>query len=416
MASFKNLTAKQLVKDYPVNTGFLIAYSGGADSSALLHLFSKPKELKEKVRAIHINHGLNPKADLWQRHCKKTCDDLGVHFKSIELNLEDASENSCRVARYQHFQAELNKKEILLTAHHNQDQAETVLMKLVRGSGIKGLAGIEKIKPFANGWIARPFLTFSPESLKQYLKKNDQTWIDDDSNQNNQYRRNHVRNIILPELQHHWPKAINNITRTAENLQNTSELLKFYTQYENSSLPVSKLIELPAKLRASLLYQWLTEKKLPLPSESAIQQITNDFIDAAADKSPMFENEYYQLHRWKSEIYCIKKAISISNNIEYRWDSSESLILPNGIGELIYHGDERQDFVVKFNQTGQKLKLPNQQITKSVKKLFQTHSIPIWERKRVPYIYCNQELVSIGYSWSNSESTNIEFIKYNQEL
>jgi tRNA(Ile)-lysidine synthase len=405
MASSKNLKAKQLIEDYPDNSGYLIAYSGGADSSALLHLFATSNGLIGKVRAIHINHGINPKAQQWQNHCQQTCEDFGIPIVCINVQLKDESENSCRVARYDSFKDQLKDNEILLTGHHNQDQAETVLMKLVRGSGIKGLAGIERIKRFENGWIARPLLSYSPESLKEYLKHHQLNWIEDDSNQDNEYRRNHIRNNTIPDLQHHWPKALDNIARSAANLQNSMQLLRYFTNSESKSLAISKLLELPVSLRASFLYQWLADKNLPLPNKVAIEQITEDFIQAETNKNPKFKIKQYTLQRWNNRIYCLRNIKAIDSLQEFIWVTNSDFELPNKAGTLKYNGNDSIELTIKFNQQGQKLKPYNQAITKSVKNLFQEQQIPTWQRQWIPYIYHKDELVSIGFDLG----TTLEF-------
>ncbi len=400
MAYIKKLKLKTLIADLPDCEGYLIAYSGGADSTALLHLFSQLKN----VRAIHINHGLQDEADNWQSHCQTTCEKLGIELIVEQANLADASENSCRKARYEFFKKHLKANETLLTAHHTQDQAETVLLKLLRGTGIGGLTGMDKLRKFFNGFIARPLLAYCPQQLKDYLKTNNISWIEDTSNKENSYRRNYIRNEILSALQSHFPNAINNIARSANNASQSLALLNYLCDFQTKELPLIRLHELPIDLQPSLFYQWLNQKGMPLPDTKTLKQITYDFIHAAQDKNPHYKNEFYQLFRSQAAVYCIDNFDIIDSGTTFIWDTDIPFTFPNGCGVLTYSGSEKLCLEIKFNQKGQKLKLHNRH-TKSVKKLFQENRTHQWDKLNTPFIYHNNELTSLGYDWSHIHGT-----------
>jgi tRNA(Ile)-lysidine synthase len=408
MAYTKTLKLKTLVADLPDCEGYLIAYSGGADSTALLHLFSQSKN----VRAIHINHGLQDEADAWQNHCQTSCKKLGIELIIENAILKDASENSCRKARYGFFKKHLKPNEILLTAHHTQDQAETVLLKLLRGTGISGLTGMDKLRKFSNGFMARPLLVYSPRQLKDYLNVNNISWIEDASNKDNSYRRNYIRNEILPALQLHFPQAIENMARTADNTKQSLELLNYLCDFQGAELAIAKLKQLPNNLQSSLVYHWLSQKNMPLPDTKALHQITNDFIHASQDKNPHYQNNYYQLFRSQGAIYCIQNFGIIDSETTFQWNTNQPFQFPNGCGTLTYSGLIDLDLQIKFNQKGQKLKLPNRS-TKTVKNLFQEHSIHQWDKLNTPFIYKNNELISLGYSWSHVSLEHLFTVKLN---
>lgn len=410
MVYTKTLKLKTLIKDLPDCEGYLIAYSGGADSSALLQLFAQA----HKVRAIHINHGLQKQADDWQKHCQKTCAHLGIDLIIEQANLTSASESSCRKARYAIFKKHLKTHEILLTAHHKQDQAETVLLKLLRGTGLNGLTGIQKLRKFYNGFIARPLLDYYPQQLKDYLRAHNISWIEDGSNKDNAYKRNLLRNEVLPILQSQFANATNNIVRSAKNTQQSLALLNHYCEFHSSQLPLSKLQQLPTNLQPSLVYHWLSLKNLPTPDTKALTQITCDFIHAAADKNPHYQNAYYQLFRSQGAIYCIENFDIIDPDAIFHWNTDKPFVFPNGCGSLTFTGSEPLDLKVRFNQKGQKIKLPNRN-TKTIKNLFQEHAIPPWEKLNTPFIYRGNELISLGYKWSNTKSISSEIrLNYNK--
>lgn len=407
MVSSKTLKFETLIDNLPENAGYLIAYSGGADSTALLHLCSK----LENVRAIHINHGIQSQAQVWQEHCQATCNQLNMPLIVEQANLSDKSENTCRIARYDFFEKHLKPHEILLTAHHSEDQAETILLKLMRGTGIKGLCGMERLRKFSKGYLARPLLDISSLVLKEYLTANNIAWITDISNLDNRYKRNFMRNEIIPSLQSNFTNVVENISRSAKNNSQSLDLLNHLVDFQGKCLAIGKLKNLPPSLQATLLYHWLVHKNLPTPDKSVLNQITQDFIHADIDKHPHYRNKFYQLYRWKQAIYCIKNFDKLDALTEYQWGTEKDFELPNKSGILKYTGSNPLNLVIKFNQTGQKLKTHKHQFCKSIKKLFQENKIPIWERQNTPFIYFENQLVSLGYDWSHTRSLKdlIEF-------
>jgi tRNA(Ile)-lysidine synthase len=399
MVYSKILKVESLLANFPKNEGYLIAYSGGADSTALLHLMANVAN----VRAIHINHGLQTQANDWQNHCQKTCDQLKIPLIIEQADLSNDSESACREARYGFFSKHLKCNEILMTAHHAEDQAETVLLKLMRGTGINGLSGIETLKKFSQGFIGRPLLAINPHDLKAYLVNHDMKWIEDPSNASNQYRRNFLRNDIIPNLQLKFPNVISSINRSAENCRESLDLLNELCDFQGSSLPLKRLQETPESLQAAFFYQWLSQKNLPIPDRVTLNQLCQDFITAGSDKNPGYKNSYYQLLRWKQAIYCLKNYHSIDPNLTFKWQTSEDFEIPNGTGNLRYKGEKNQNFTVEFNKKGQRLKTHKHQFSKTVKQLFQENKIPLWERDNTPFIYHKDELVSLGYDWSHQD-------------
>ncbi len=407
MAYSKTLKIDELLKKLPDSSSYLVAYSGGSDSTALLHLFSKIKN----VRAIHINHGLNAEADLWQSHCQMTCDNLNIPLITEKYDLPDSSENTCRKARYKSFKKHINPNEILLTAHHAGDQAETILLKLLRGSGLSGLSGMREISSFHHGHLARVLLNYSADNLKQYLINKSINWIEDDSNLDNSYRRNFLRNEIIPTLDTQVTNAVGNICRTGENIYNSEELLNHYLNFNNEHLDVEQLKSVPAHLQSTLLYHWLSSKNLPVPDKKAFVQLCHDFCESGTDKNPHYGNKYFQLMRWKQAIYCLKNYELINPNLTFQWDTKTAFVLPNNCGAIKYTGTGNVDLVIKFNQVGQKLKPINSKHTKTVKNLFQQNNVSTWLKNNTPFVYFQEQLISLGYDWSavNDTGLQIEF-------
>ena len=182
----------------------IIAYSGGMDSHCLLHMLANDQLLKSKLQVVHINHGLSIHAKDWEKHCKAICDTLNISLRVITLDISSkpgkSLEATAREARYTALASIIDVNEVLLTAHHRDDQAETILIQLFRGAGVRGLAAMPKIKKFATGSHVRPLLEINHDDLKRYAEQHQLKWVEDESNQEYCFTRNYLRAEILPQL------------------------------------------------------------------------------------------------------------------------------------------------------------------------------------------------------------------------
>ena len=181
----------------------VVGFSGGLDSTVLLHHLASQPELIGKLQAVHVHHGLSEHASDWQTHCQRFCDTVNVPLivRQVTIARRGNIEEGARIARYQVFSSLLNEHELLLLAHHCDDQAETLLLQLLRGAGVDGLAAMASIKHFAKAAIARPFLQHSRKIIEAYAKEHRLTWVDDESNQDSAFSRNYLRHHIIPLLQ-----------------------------------------------------------------------------------------------------------------------------------------------------------------------------------------------------------------------
>ncbi|MEM7019036.1 MAG: tRNA lysidine(34) synthetase TilS [Pseudomonadota bacterium] len=213
----------------PAVPAFRVAYSGGIDSHVLLHLLktSSPRSI---ISAVHIHHGLQSNADGWAQHCEDVCQNLDIPCQVIRVNVSQdkgaSLEESARKARYVAFADLLDPNEILCMAHHADDQAETVLLRMLKGAGPNGLAGMPATRQLGNGWLWRPLLTQPRETLVAYANQHKLRWIEDTSNTDTRFDRNFLRQNILPTLKERWPGLLQTFNRTAAHQQQTSEMLK----------------------------------------------------------------------------------------------------------------------------------------------------------------------------------------------
>lgn len=416
------------VKEFCLNQGFektyWIAYSGGLDSLVLLHLFAELRLIYPlKLRAVYINHGLSQNAANWAVQCAEQCRQLQIDFcdKKIEIETVDKSlEEAARDCRYAVFAECLEVNDVLVTAHHQDDQAETVLLQLVRGAGPKGLAAMPAIKPFAKGFQARPLLDFTRKELKEYAEQNQLRWIEDESNTNTSFDRNFLRHHILPVLKTRWPGVTNTLSRVAENCAEAQQVLDEFvlkdlafvgesslSSLQNSqettpsTLSIKKLLQLDPVRQRHVLRAWFHKLHLPTPPSVKLQQIQTDMLNAQEDKLPHLVWSNVELRRYRDDLYVMLCMAQHDATQSYEWNFLQPLDLPNvgTLCALLTKGQglrtDVQQVSVRYRQGGETLRLPGRKCHHSLKKLFQDWGIPPWQRDRVPLVYVGEKLAAI---------------------
>ncbi len=253
----------------------IVGFSGGLDSTVLLHNLAQQPALHGRLLAMHINHGISVNAENWQYQCQHFCEELSIPFlvKKVEFGRQANLEEEARKARYQAFSAELAPGDGLILAHHLDDQAETLLLQLFRGAGVDGLAAMVASKGFAKGKLLRPLLNYSRQNLEDYAKFHHLKWLDDESNQNTDFSRNFLRQQIFPLLRTRWPKIANNLTRTTQHCQqaqaNLEDLAKMDCPVLNkptSTLALNSLSHLSDARMVNVLRFWFKSNNIKSPS------------------------------------------------------------------------------------------------------------------------------------------------------
>lgn len=398
-----------------IDKTYWIAYSGGLDSHVLLHVCAElRKHYAILCKAIYINHGLSPNAMAWASHCDAVCRELNIDFISasitIHANQGDSLEAIARDTRYKAFAEYLNAGDVLLTAHHQDDQAETVLLQLMRGAGPKGLAAMPNIKSFAKGLHGRPLLGFSRKALEAYAHHHGLQWIEDESNRNVDFSRNFLRHDILPLLKKRWPSVTDTLSRVAEHCAEAQELIDATMDQHlawvqcGAGLSIAMLLTFPAVIQRHVLRRWFLRLRFPIPSAVKMQQIQQTLLKAAEDKLPHIYWGHVELRRYKNVLYAMKRLLVHDDTKSYVWDFSELLVLPN-VGhlhaELVAGQGLRKDIkqvTVRFRQGGEFCRLPGREFHHDLKKLFQQWGVPPWERSRVPLLFVAETLIAVvGY-------------------
>lgn len=384
----------------------LLAFSGGIDSHALLHLFSHigNNSSKAKLTAIHINHNLSPKAKQWDKHCSAICKKLGVTYvsKVVPRNIKSSGhslEEILRKKRYEIFARILPKEACLVTAHHADDQAETLLLQLFRGAGPKGLAAMPRKAKFAKGYLARPLLDCTRKDILFYAHKYNLQWIDDESNADLKFDRNLIRHQLLPLTKKRWPAIITTLNRVARHCFEASELLELLAEKDwqeivnksdRNTLDLTGLKKLSISRQKNLLRFWLQKLCLPTPSEVKLLEVIRTVINSRYDAVPVVRWLGAEVRRFRNCLYAMPPIESTTKElIKLKTKIAGKLKL-----------DPRK-IRIAFRQGGERVKLLGQKNSRELKKLFQEWDVPPWLRERIPLVYYNEKIIAIvGYTVS----------------
>ena len=391
----------------------LLGLSGGLDSCVLLDVLAQMQtQLHFKLKAIHVHHGLSPSADDWLNFCKKKCKLLDIEFYDVKVKINEKSslgiEGEARELRYRAIKKK--QKGILALGHHQNDQAETLMLQLFRGSGLKGLAGMPEFDINRKFW--RPMLNIKKELLEKYASENNIEYIEDESNEDINFDRNFIRSKVLPLIESRYPASIETISRSVSNISeghHLNELLalddsKNIMSDDGSYLLISDLNKLPNLRAINLIRWWLSFNNLLMPNKKNIEELFRQVKYIKKDTSlnlKISNNQAIRAFGDKLFIVNMKNKLSTYN---FKWSGQEEIELPNksklhfvktkkGGLSLSKLGVNTLD--IKGRTGGEKLKPLPDQPSRSLKYLFQKADIPHWERDQVPLVYANEQLVAV---------------------
>ncbi|MBE2893645.1 tRNA lysidine(34) synthetase TilS [Spirabiliibacterium falconis] len=404
----------------PQQRHFLLAFSGGLDSTALLLLFTHLKKHQPDIslRAVHIHHGLSQYADQWARHCQQLCEQIGVEFiiKKVHIPPQNLEANA-RQARYRTLHSLCQSNEWLVSAHHLQDQSETFLLALKRGSGIQGLSAMPMVKKRAGIIHFRPLLNVNRDELIDFVKAQHITWIDDESNDNQRFDRNFLRHSILPPLRNRWTQIDMMIAQSAAQCAEQHALLTELLQphftprfnAQNGSFDIAQFDTLSKPLQQALLRHWLAQLACPMPSQFKLNTLITHVIFAKHDAMPQLTLGNHVIRRFQQRLY-LTPSFAPTRHWQGNLTFDTPLVLPDNLGSLTLrqHGnkveiiwDDRtfilpicpQPLTVKFAYSG-KVRLTPTACNTDIKKIWQTLAIPPWQRSRIPLIFSDDNLVA----------------------
>jgi tRNA(Ile)-lysidine synthase len=394
----KNLLSNSWITHFETYRKLVVGFSAGLDSTVLLHAIASCPTLKNKLLAVHINHGISPKASAWQAQAEQISKSLGVEFiaQSIDFSRQANIEAHARKARYDFFSSILSAKDCLVLGHHKDDQVETLLLQLFRGAGIDGLAAMVEFSTHGTMNLARPFLHLSRKYLQTYAQEHELTWVEDESNRDTKYSRNFLRHSVIPLIEEKWPGAKESIARAAENCQEAAKNLEDlalidYPEMLNkeNQLSLVNLKDLEAPRLINVLRCWLKGHGVIMPPGVILHRLLNEVIRAKSDAQPFLEWDGVKLRRYRETLYlqCGNPGESAKSN------ASAEFLVQEAISKGM-HVPKNAVIEVKYRQGGELFIWHGQ--TKSLKKLFQEWSIPPWDRDKIPLIYINNQIAAVG--------------------
>ncbi|WPU22248.1 tRNA lysidine(34) synthetase TilS [Cedecea neteri] len=407
------MTIRELQSFLHPHRQLLVAFSGGLDSTVLLHQLVTLRDTLQpelNIRAMHIHHGLSPKADSWVDHCQALCAKWRVPFAAAYVQLPSGGqgiEGEARAARYQALSGSLLADEVLLTAQHLDDQCETFLLALKRGSGPAGLASMPAILPFSDTLLLRPLLTTSRAQLEEWACAHRLSWIEDESNQDDKYDRNFLRLRIVPLLQRRWPHFSRSVARSAdlcgEQEQLLDELLAEQLgqlMSEQGALRIDPMLTMSDARRFALLRRWLAHHRAAMPSRASLQRLWQEVALSREDANPRLRLGEHEIRRFQGELYWVP-LLNIDREKSYLWPAPyRPLHLPRAgtfslsdKGMAVRAPAEGEIVSLRFKAPGL-LHIIGRDKGRTLKKIWQELRIPPWERDATPLLFYGEQLIA----------------------
>ena len=397
-----------------------VAYSGGLDSHVLLHLVSQLLPA-DKITALHINHQLSPNSSDWAEHCRNICASLNIPIivETATVVAEgEGIEAAARKARYHCFDKHLQSGDLLLQAHHTDDQVETVLYRLLRGSGVKGLAGIPQTRGLGEGQLIRPLLPFTRAQLEVYAQSNGLQWIDDESNDDSRFDRNFLRNELFPLIEQRWPDYRQRICLSATLASRSAELdqicaeedlrsLGCRTERVGWSIEIYALLSLSEIRQRNVIRYWIEQHRLPVPGHKILETLFTEFLTARQDATPLLSWPGAECRRYQQRLYLLPPSKEARLETEltvfipemtYPLPGGGTLRTVSAKGEGLRYQSDMQLHMC-FRQGGERCEPAGRGSSNTLKKLFQEYQLEPWLRDRTPLIYLNGELAAVGDMW-----------------
>ncbi|WP_256123635.1 MULTISPECIES: tRNA lysidine(34) synthetase TilS [Stenotrophomonas] len=387
----------------------LVGFSGGLDSTVLLHwLAQSPVQRAAGLHAVHVHHGLQADADRWAAHCEAVCAAWSIPLQVVRVEVPRDSgeglEAAARHVRREAFARVLPEGEHLALAHHRDDQAETFLLRALRGSGVDGLAAIRAHAPFAAASIWRPLLQHPRSDLRAHALAHALHWIEDPSNASDAADRNFLRLHVLPLLQQRWPQADAAFARSAELSAQAQRLLDASDHdtlrrctVSPGVLDCARLQRQPRERRARLLRHWVRSAGQPPLPAAGVQAIERELLPAAHDADAQFAWQGVRIRRWRGHLHLLPSALALPLDWSVHWEGSSPLVLPDG-GELELLGSKRlaEPVQVSARRGGERIQLPGRSHSHALKDLLQQSGLPPWQRRQLPLLYAGETLLAAG--------------------
>ena len=394
-------------------TRLYVAFSSGIDSCVLLHSLLNQQH-DYSVVLWHINHGLQHNADQMQQLASELARQYALEIRIDQLNLDAHAGNLeavARTARYDLFSAALTDRDALLTAHHMNDQAETLMLNLMRGSGAAGLRAIADLTGLGQGYLLRPLLAYQRDEIEEYARQHHLKWVEDPSNQSLAYDRNYIRHQVLPHLRQRWPAVTRQLHRVCSWQSEQQQLLEELAQidlqhcqrvHQFSSvtcLDIGALTGLSTARQKNLIRYWISVNDRPQLGFKALHQVLHQ-MTADADAMPRIQAAGYSLRSYHGLLFMVDDFEGTELSAQYHVPDNQALEIPplglvitrQQLLEYLHTSEQGQHFSLRFRTASSNNNNPNRH---RLKRLFQTHRVPPWLRDRVAQIYVSETLVDL---------------------
>lgn len=419
----------ELLPGFP-EVALCVAFSGGADSTALLAALSALRRRPRVLRAVHVDHGLHPDSPRWAARAVELARGLGVACEVLTARVARARGESlearARTARYRLLAGALERGEVLLTAHHEDDQLETVLLMLLRGAGLAGLAAMPELAPFACGFLARPLLTRSRAELEAFARGAGLPYLEDPSNLDERLDRNFLRRRVLPVIRERWPGAAGTVGRTARHAAEAQRLLDELAQADagrarqGESLAASALRALPPDRRRNALRFWIASRGHTVPPTARLQEIAGPLLAARADAHPavVWPGARVEVHAGLLTLRSGAGApgsapgtvpgIVAGEEVAWRWRTCPVCVLPGELGRIELAADVHGPvnlaalparLTIRWRRGGERLAIAAGGPRRTLKSLLQESGLPPAERARLPLVYGGARLLAVADLW-----------------
>lgn len=418
-------------------TGALVvAYSGGLDSTALLHaMATSPGIERQRLRAVHVDHGLHQDSALWSQRCAALTTELGVPLQSLRVTVngiaEYGPEGAARRARYAAFSSILQPGDLLLTAHHADDQAETLLLRALRSAGLEGLAAMRPLRELGSAWLGRPLLDVPRAAIAEYARGHRLSWTEDPSNADQHLDRNFLRHRVFPLLESRWPQARRALADSARHLRGADAAARAELDRRvNSALGASAdRLRIPLVCQyaddetATLIRHWLMLCALPPPPPRVLDDLLNQMTHAHADRSVRVRWPGGEVRRYRDQLYAMRPQSTLTQRADSEWMLPGVFDCGDGRVLRVVGQTPARTLIVGTRRGGESLAIASNRPRRELRLLYQEHGIPPWQRERLPYVYDGTELVAVGdrfiahefQQWLSSHNARIVFQDAAQE-
>ena len=389
----------------------VLAFSGGLDSCVLLHLLASNFE-NEKLLLWHINHGLQECAAEMESVCREIAGQYDLEIKVSHLNLGQYTSNVeaiARSARYAEFETGLGSEDILLTAHHADDQAETFLLNLLRSAGSAGLRGIARNKPLANTRIIRPLLEFERSDLVEYANQHSLKWFEDPSNLTDRYNRNYLRNKVIPVIKNRWPYFVHSIGSVCHIQSEIQQLLDEVADddYQQCGIKLAgqpdrlnkqRLMSISRARQKNLIRFWLRQNNRQTLSAGKLRELVKQ-LEADNDAQPIIQASDYDIRIYSHQLFIVDHRGELHLKADYSLSRASGLeiksidlkICREAILEQLNLTEQGQSINIRF-RCGQS---ETKNASHRLKHLFQKHRVPPWLRDQTPQVFIDDDLKGI---------------------